>query len=339
MADSKQSNQPPAPEPRLFERGVLRCDQCSNEAPFDKHDPLSMMLCPSCDRPHLVPMHAGPFWLFAPLGAGGMGAAYKACHVEQSDKLFCVKVLPREKREDPHLISILTAEAQASEAVAGHPCVVHFAGFGEDHGEHYLATELIPGERLDLRVERMGRLPANEVMLIALRLLAAEAHVYNCGYLYRDLKPENVMLSDPDGAVLYDFGLAMTLDEAAELKSDYVDGTAAYVPPERLEGKGEQVSSEIYSLGLVLYYTAVGRPYIDPHLSVDDLRAILRRHLSAMRQDAELSEIADPDLSRIIEKMIERHPHHRYQTFADIEVEIVAALHRRFDASPFGRLF
>jgi len=215
---------------------------------------------------------------------------------------------------------------------------VNMAGGGCENGEFFLALEFVAGERLDLRIERLGRIPVNEVLFIGLRLLTALSHIHNRGYLYRDLKPENVIMTEDRGAVLFDYGICMPVQEAMTNDSDSIQGTPLYLPPERLLGEGEQARSEIYSLGMVLFHAATGHPFVDSQLSLDELKAVLKQHLSALRTGGGLKEILDRDLQGVIEKMIEREPHRRYQAYVDAERDLIRALRSRFRSDKYGRL-
>ncbi|OGV62457.1 MAG: hypothetical protein A3K19_33405 [Lentisphaerae bacterium RIFOXYB12_FULL_65_16] len=302
-----------------FHQGQLPCAGCGRQFPIDSAKALTVDHCPYCNGPNLVPMRVAGFWLFSPLGAGAMGAVYKAYHDDRQGELFAVKILPREGKDDPHLIDNLTREAEVTRAISGHPCVAKLVDAGFMDGEHYLTTEFIVGERLDNRIARLGKIPMTEVLLIGLRLLAAETHIYNCGYLYRDMKPGNVMIPEDRGAVLYDYGIAQPLNTARFHVSDEFDGTPLYFPPERVLGTGEQASSEIYSLGLVLFHAASGFSYMDPSVTAGEIQSIARRHLSGIRSGMELKAVQPPDLAAVIGKMIQREPWQRYQSFVEAE--------------------
>lgn len=188
----------------LFDTGLLTCTRCGAEIPFADEPPLSIVPCPKCEQGrNFVPMCIDEFWLFAPLGGGGMGSVYEAYVREDPTQLAAVKILPREKKNDPILINGLRAEAATIEQLGHNPCIVSGLGSGFADNEHFLAMEYVQGERLDKRIQRLYRLPELEVILVALRLLQAETHIYNQGYLYRDMKPENVIVNR-QGAFLFD---------------------------------------------------------------------------------------------------------------------------------------
>ena len=311
-----------------FTEGALICSECEKRAVLSEFSPLEMGRCPTCNAPNFIPQKINKFWLFYPLGGGGMGAVYKAYHVDYPDSLFAVKVLPREQKNNPALIEGLKKEARIVTDLGEHPCMVNGVETGYEDGEHYLASEFIDGERLDKRIERLGKLPEFEVLLIALCLLSAETHIYNCGYLFRDLKPENVLITEDSGAHLYDYGICMTIEEALYEGGDIVEGSPFYMPPERLAGSGEGPYSEIYSLGMLLYHALVGRTYF----SANELKQLARQLMRTMRLtnvQGKMKKIR-PEMAEILDKMIKREPTDRYQSFIEVEKDIFRVVSKAF---------
>ena len=307
-----------------YTNGAFACTKCGRRTPLQGLTPLEMGRCSHCDMSNFVPKRINGFWLFYPLGGGGMGAVYKAYHEQFLGQFYAVKVLPREKRRDPELIHNLQSEAAIVSALGQHPCVVSGVESGYRDDEHYLATQFIEGERLDKRIERLGRLPELEVILIALRILAAEAHIYNQGYLFRDLKPENILITGTEGAYLYDYGICITIDNALKEIGEFVEGSPFYMPPERLSGGGERPRSELYSLGMVLYHALAGKTYFN----AKELQQLARQLTSTARLsnlDGKMRKIPE-DVATVIDQMIKREPERRYQTYIDVERDFVKLL-------------
>jgi len=309
-----------------FSRGTFICSSCKKETPLEGFNPLEMGRCQTCDAPNFIPQNINGFWLFYPLGGGGMGAVYKAYHESYPDDFFAVKILPRDKKEDPELIQNLQSEAETVANLGYHPCLINGIENGYEDGEHYLVTEFIAGERLDKKIERLGTLPHIEVLLIALRLLAAETHIYNRGYLFRDLKPENVIITEDKGAYLYDYGICISIEEAINDNVEFVEGSPFYMPPERLSGGGERACSEIYSLGMVLYNAMAGKTYF----SANELKQLARQLTSVARLsnlDSKMKTI-EPEIAKMIDKMIKREPERRHQNFIEVEQDILAIIRK-----------
>lgn len=309
-------------------QGSLPCTKCGKTQPMDELEPLTLARCPKCKDMLIVPLHVAGFWLCKPLGAGGMGATYLAWRdYDDFAPGYAVKILPRDGKHNPRLIANLQQEANVVMALGVHPAIVHGVAAGVDGDEHYLATRFVDGERLDVMIERKKKIPELEAIGIALRLLGAEAHIYNQGYLFRDLKPQNVIVGD-EGAFLFDYGICETLENALiDDGDDAVQGSALYIPPERLTGEGERASAEIYSLGMVFYQMVKGTPYFDS----DEIASLARQHVREFRLDNDTDKMKGLpwDLTEVLQKMIVREVSERFASFAEVEYELMAILAKR----------
>jgi serine/threonine protein kinase len=299
----------------VFGQGKIPCSQCSFQIPMKGLQQLRMVECPSCKAVSFVPLQVGRFWLFEPLGGGGMGSVYRAMSPETLDRHYAVKVLSRAEKTKPANIHALLNEARIGKLIGDHPCLVKCVDSGCENGEYFSAMELVQGERLDKRIDRLGRLPEPQVLQIGLHILAAEQHIFKCGYLYRDLKPENIIINDEGYAILFDYGLCMPREEALHPKDEFVSGSPYYLPPERLLGKGEDASSEIYSLGMVIYYALSGQTYFD----ADEVEALAKRHVSKVRLSVSSKLRGFPeDIVALLTKMIRQEPEERFQSFHEV---------------------
>ena len=298
-----------------YEEGVLACVHCDVRLPLDKLDPLKMVECPQCGQINFVPLRVGKYWLFEPLGGGGMGSVYKAIHRDVADRMFAVKILSREEKTKPANIYALLNEARIGQIIGDHPCLVKFVDSGCEDGEYFAAMEMVRGERLDKHIDRTGRMPEANVLQLALHLLAAEQHIYRCGYLYRDMKPENIIINTDGYAILFDYGLCIPREEALHPDDEYVSGSPYYLPPERLLGTGEDAFSEIYSIGMVMYYAISGQTFFD----AEEVEALAKRHLSKVRLSVsgKLKNMR-PELVEVLSRMIKQEPNERYQSFREV---------------------
>ena len=308
---------------RLYKSGRIECLKCSEKSEVNGVEPLEPIICKSCGQENIAPLNLDDYWLFDLLGGGGMGRVYKAYREGSEDRAFAVKIVPRNPEHKEKMESALRTEFEIMNALGDHPCLAKALDFGKKDGRPYLGMEYIEGERLDQRIRRLGKISEAETLLITLRLLAAETYIYRCGYVFRDLKPENVIIAEA-GAILYDYGICMNREEALQDPGDLVEGSPLYMPPERLTGEGERACSEIYSLGMVLYHLLTGETLITG--TVNENTAV--KHVEDSRKTNILKKLPDIHLQwePLLDKMIARIPQKRYQSFAELERDLMTIL-------------
>ena len=262
--------------------------------------------------------------LFEPGGAGGMASAYKAWHRDRGGRLFVVKVLRRDQRGLEHQTESLLAEGQIHQSIPPHPNLPDYAGHGCEDGECFYAAEYIPGERLAERLARVGRLPEREALAVCDGLLAALQHILQCGFLYRDVNARNVILHPKGRPVLLDFGLTEPLEVAGEGKQEsYVDGTASFLPPERVLRQGEDEASVVYSLGLLLYFMLAGEEYVRSGTAAQTALRHIGVRLAVT--PAHLPGCSESTVA-LVARMIRKDPAERFQTFEELRQAIAPIL-------------
>ena len=300
----------------------MKCALCGVETPLSTLAPLEINRCPSCGAPEFTPMRLKGYWLYQPLGGGGMGSVYKAFH-PGSHRLFAVKILPREQAKDQDLVDSLLREGQAGAALGSHPNLVEIVDYGLDGDEYYMVSEFVEGERLDSLIEDVGRLNEGDTVCCALQIIQAELHVVARGYLYRDLKPQNLII-EPDGNVrLFDYGLCVPLEAASSPGGDGQDkleGSPYFTPPERVVGAAEGEYSEIYSLGMLMYLMLCGNTYYKK----SEVGVLLGKHVASARFASVGARLkhCDPRSVEILDKMIARNPNARYHTLEALEHDL-----------------
>jgi serine/threonine-protein kinase len=224
------------------------------------------------------------------LGEGGMGAVYLAENVAIG-RTVAIKLLHAELARDPTLLQRFRQEARAAAAI-GHPGIVDVLDLGQtDDGAAFIVMERLEGETLGRRIERFGRLPVDDAIVIADRILDALGAAHARGILHRDLKPDNVFLVErPAGGVkLVDFGLSKLrgAEDAGITQTGAVMGTPLYMAPEQARGlRDVGPAADFYSVGAILYHMLAGVPpfqgdsvvavltklAMDPHRPLDEVR-------------------------------------------------------------------
>src|ERR1051326_5676274 len=194
------------------------------------------------------------------LGAGGMGAVYKA-RQPALDRFVALKILPAAKAGGVNFEERFNREARAL-ARLSHPNIVTVHEFGQAGGLHYFLMEYVDGAKLR-QLERAGRLAPREALQLIPQICDALQYAHDEGVVHRDIKPENVLVDRKGRVKIADFGLAKILGHDAEslrlTAEGQVMGTPHYMAPEQVERPlTVDHRADIYSLGVVLYEMLTG---------------------------------------------------------------------------------
>ncbi len=305
----------------LLGQGQLKCAFCDKTLKLADCKPLSLEKCPDCGSANFIPYKVKNFWLCEPLGGGGMGSVYKAYDDARPDVAYAVKILARNARNNQHLIRALVNEASVGKEFGAHPHLIPVADYGNCGDEYFMAMQFVEGRRLDQIIEGHEAVPQKFVLLWSLQILSAEQRIFDKGYLFRDLKPQNIIIDASGNARLFDYGLCIKAVNATYSDSDTVEGSPIYMPPERIVGMPENMSSEIYSLGMVMFHALTGKTYY----SATDAYNIAKKHVASIRManvSSRMPKHVHPHIPAIIDKMIQRTPSDRYQTFKEVAIDI-----------------
>src|SRR5262245_1854294 len=200
-------------------------------------------------------LFANRFRIVGLIGRGGMGEVYRA-HDLELDQTVALKFLTA-VRVDERARGRLRNEVRLARQVA-HANVCRVYDIGEAQGELYMSMEYVDGEDLAALLRRIGKLPMDKAIEIALKLCAGLAAAHSKGMLHRDLKPANIMIDSFGEVRIMDFGLAAISEE---LRATQVpEGTPYYMAPEQFAGEKASVQSDMYALGLVFYEMLTGKP-------------------------------------------------------------------------------
>jgi len=270
--------------------------------------------------------------ILEPIGAGGMGAVYKA-YDNKLQRVVALKLLPSEYVSQQDRRRRFFQEARAASAL-NHPHILTIYEVGEDDGKPYIAMEFIQGETLRHKIKNKV-LQLKEALDIAIQIAAGLERAHELGIIHRDLKPENLMLSRDGYAKILDFGLAKLVAErdralvadseqktlvlGVETESGTLMGTVNYMAPEQLLGQRVDRRCDVFSFGVVLCEMLTGRaPFVHDN-RIDTMHAILHR-------DPQLPSDGRSELpfevQRILTKALAKAPKDRYQTVAELAAEL-----------------
>ena len=265
----------------------------------------------------------GDFRLIAKLGAGGMGAVYKA-HQISMDRTVALKILAAELSANPEFVERFRREARMS-ARLDHVNVIRGITVGEDRGLHYFAMEFVDGENLSEVLARIGHLAIPDAVKITLDVARALEQAAKRGLVHRDIKPANIRLTKDDKIVkLADLGLAkVTASNDGDLTATGVFfGTPPYMAPEQFRNSREvDGRSDIYSLGATLYYLVTGeKPFKGgPY---DILEA---KERGQWKPASQLNADVPAALDRIITKMLQAKVEDRHQSATELIADLDAS--------------
>ncbi len=278
----------------------------------------------------------GTYTIERELGRGGMGAVYTAVH-SLLGRRAAVKVLLPELSKDQAIVQRFFNEARAATAIK-HPSIVEIYDFGwAPDGSAFIVMELMEGESLATRLQRLGRLPVAQAVTIARQIANALGAAHKAGIVHRDLKPDNVFLvSDIEVATgervkLLDFGIATLAAEGAASRTTTgaIMGTPVYMSPEQCEG-ARQVDhrTDLYALGCILFQMIAGRVPFES----EGVGGLIGMHLYVAPPTLRsVVPDAPAEIEAVVARLLAKPPGERYQSAE----ELVAALGRAGTAPSF----
>lgn len=250
----------------------------------------------------------GSYRLVDFLGAGGMGEVYRAVH-PQLGRVVAIKVLAAPGQAES-LLERFRNEARI-QAGLSHPNVAALYDFLELGGRPCIVMEYVDGETLDQLIRREGGIDIDRALRLFEQIGAAVGYLHGRGIVHRDLKANNVKLTDQGQIKLLDFGLARSAGTPKLTATGHVVGTLEYMAPEQLAQQGADERSDIWALGVILYEMVTGRLPFEA-TSVTDLmrRIVMAEYFAASTIATGLPKSVDA----LIAGCLQRNPAERIPT-------------------------
>ena len=254
------------------------------------------------------------------IGSGGMANVYKAVMRGHNGPVpagtvVAVKVLRREFMHDPDLVRRFKNESKAI-SLLNHPNIVKVYDVSVNDDLQYIVMEYVDGMTLrEYLNERGGKLTSRETVHFISQILKALDHAHRNGVVHRDIKPQNIMLLDNGQLRMMDFGIARISRAENQLTGGKAMGSVHYISPEQAKGDETDFTSDIYSVGVMMYEMLSGHLPFD----ADDVVEVAIKQISDKPQSLqELAPNVPHGLVEITERAMAKRPDNRYASAAEM---------------------
>jgi eukaryotic-like serine/threonine-protein kinase len=262
----------------------------------------------------------GRYRIIRKLGAGGMADVYLA-EDQELGRSVAIKILNDRHANDDQFVERFRREAKNAASLS-HPNIVSIYDRGEAEGTYYIAMEYLDGRSLKELIVGRGPAPIKIAIDYARQILAAVGFAHKHGIVHRDIKPHNVLVGPEGRLKVTDFGIARSgASQMTEVGS--IIGTAQYLSPEQARGAPVDQTSDLYSVGVVLYEMLTGQvPFTG-----DTPLEIAMKHLSEVpRPPSELRSEVPHDLDSIVLRALAKDPADRYQSAEEMDADLQRVL-------------
>ena len=250
------------------------------------------------------------YQLLEQLGAGGMSNVFRARDL-MLERNVAIKVLHEQYSKDQAFQDRFRQEARAA-ANLSHPNIVTVHDFGFDFGQLFIVMEYVPGRDLKTILRQRGRYTVDEAIPLIVQACAGIGYAHRAGLVHCDVKPHNIIVTPDSRLKVTDFGIARALSTIMpDERADVVWGSPQYFSPEQAVGEPPSPSSDVYSLGIVLYEILTGALPFNAPTSEE----LARMHLEEMPIPiSEYIPDVPPALEQIVMKVLSKEPAARYRT-------------------------
>ncbi len=248
------------------------------------------------------------------IGVGGMADVYRG-----KDTLLgrpvAIKILHQNFGSDQDFVARFKREAQAAGKL-NHQNVVSMYDVGYDQGFHYIIMEYVAGCTLKEYIQHHSRVTIQEAVKITIAIAEGLEHAHMMGIVHCDVKPHNILITDAGRVKVTDFGIARAINSAATMMyTNSVMGSAHYISPEQASGKTINVSTDIYSLGVVLYELLTGEVPFRGETPVSVALQHVKDRVIAPRIK---NSLVPPQLEQVVLTALEKEPGKRFGSISEM---------------------
>lgn len=248
---------------------------------------------------------------------GGMSNVYKALDMNLK-RYDAVKILKEEFAQNSEFLEQFRQEAN-SVAGLNHPNIVNIYNVGNEGGLQYIVMEYIKGKTLKKIIKEKGRLFQDQVINYSEQIAKGLQHAHLNGIIHRDVKPQNILITDDDRVKIFDFGIAKHSESSTITNSGRIIGSVHYFSPEQARGLTTDARSDIYSLGIVMYEMITGRLPFD---SESPVTIALKHMQEPVIPPKTINPGISDKLNAVIMKAVAKDPIDRYQNMDEMLTDI-----------------
>jgi serine/threonine-protein kinase len=297
------------------------CENCGSRYESDKVSGGQKVRCKKCnatfavvqadENDPLLGQQVGGCRLIRKLGQGGMGSVYRA-YMLSLDKAVAIKILSSDLGNNEEFIQRFFREARAA-AKLEHHNILQVLNVGEDKPQrlHYIIMQFVDGQALTKQIRQRGRIPQLETLDIIEQVANGLKCAHDKGFIHRDIKPDNIMITSDGVPKVADFGLAKSLEETSHLTTTgTIMGTPHYMSPEQCKGEELDPRSDLYSLGVVLYEMLSGHlPFTAP----SPVSVMMKHTTEEPKPIREIAPDLHPEIEALVKSMMVKDRQKRLQ--------------------------
>lgn len=257
------------------------------------------------------------YYLKDVVGVGGMGTVHKA-YDRVLEREIAIKVLKPEYSSDEGVVERFRREARIAASLS-HIGIAPVYDFVEEGGRSFLVMELLKGRDLHQLLAAKGSMDPTEAAALTAQVADALEHAHRQGAVHRDVKPGNIFLTEEGGVKVTDFGIALAASQSPITATGDIIGTPFYLSPEQVEGDQATASSDIYSLGCVLYQLVTGEP---PYTGPNSLAIALAHRDDPIPQLRTNHPHVPEEIEGVVRKAMAKDPGDRYASAVEMAEEL-----------------